>query len=197
MSSAATTTEKLWAAECCRECLGKKAAAAAAVPGVHWPAAVHFVGCCGMLACPFQRQLPRPHPASFNAPCPLSSAPTAPQPTWSMSPCVADTVWSRSRILSVSQSTLRRVLAKMTDCRTQQHTAQHGIAQHSVSQQPQLLLGQHWDAACPPAQLRPNLHNTCSPTQTKEDQERTCVMARVSYRSHRVSSFQSSFSTLT
>jgi hypothetical protein len=34
---------------------------------------------------------------------------------WSMSPCVADTVWSRSRILSVNQSTLRRVLAKMTD----------------------------------------------------------------------------------
>lgn len=35
--------------------------------------------------------------------------------TWSMSPCVADTVWSLSLILSVSQSTLRRVLAKMTD----------------------------------------------------------------------------------
>ena len=28
--------------------------------------------------------------------------------TWSMSPCVADTVWSRSRILSVSQSTWQR-----------------------------------------------------------------------------------------
>jgi hypothetical protein len=27
---------------------------------------------------------------------------------WSMSPCVADTVWSRSRILSVSQSTCER-----------------------------------------------------------------------------------------
>lgn len=38
-----------------------------------------------------------------------------PQRTWSMSPCVADTVWSLSLILSVSQSTLRRVLAKMTD----------------------------------------------------------------------------------
>ena len=35
---------------------------------------------------------------------------------WSMSPCVAETVKSRARILSVSQSTLRRVLAKMTDC---------------------------------------------------------------------------------
>lgn len=35
---------------------------------------------------------------------------------WSMSPWVADTVWSRLRILSVSQSTLRRVLMKITDC---------------------------------------------------------------------------------
>ena len=35
---------------------------------------------------------------------------------WSMSPCVAETVKSLARILSVSQSTLRRVLAKMTDC---------------------------------------------------------------------------------
>ena len=28
---------------------------------------------------------------------------------WSMSPCVADTVWSRSRIFSVSQSTCQQV----------------------------------------------------------------------------------------
>ena len=57
--------------------------------------------------------------------------------SWFMSPCIAETVNSRSWSLSVSQSTLRRVEQKMTA----------------------------W------------------------------VMVTVSYRSHRVSSFQSSFST--
>ena len=90
------------------------------------PSRCHFVACCRMLACPFSASCPGPIQPFQSRPCPLSSAPTAPQPTWSMSPCVADTVWSRSRILSVSQSTLRRVLAKMTDCNS---TTQHSTAQ--------------------------------------------------------------------
>ncbi|KAJ0911976.1 hypothetical protein HanRHA438_Chr06g0269141 [Helianthus annuus] len=35
---------------------------------------------------------------------------------WSMSPCVADTVWSRLLILSVNQSTFLRVFTKITLC---------------------------------------------------------------------------------
>lgn len=52
--------------------------------------------------CPCPVPLPR---APAPCPCPVPLPKPPPWCTWSMSPWVADTVWSRSRILSVSQST--------------------------------------------------------------------------------------------
>ena len=55
---------------------------------------------------------------------------------WSMSPCVADTVWSRLRILSVSQSTCAQARTASVVLRNAIDRRQNKVAERGLQQAP-------------------------------------------------------------
>ncbi len=121
-------------------------------------------------------------PDSSCQPCTACAA--FPQRACGMSPCMADTVKLFCRIFSVSQSTLRLVLQKMTACVGRGKKAGHQSR------------GRNPSASClqPPTTFFSQANNS---QQQKDHSEGTCVMVSVSYRSHSVSNFHSSRSTAT
>lgn len=142
---------------------------------------------------------------------------------WSMSPCVADTVWSRSRILSVSQSTCGGlwwvVVVVVVDCclvvvvwvlwvvgwlfgRLRERCVLVGPSDVSFGRGGEGRPGARTNGApslcLPLPHSLPTYLSPFSLTLRRVLAKMTlCVMASVSYRSQSVSSFHSSFSTLT